>query len=99
MPPVNTPDPAIANYVPPPLPPETVRALRVLVANYPELLKRHDRKWVACDGNGVLFVGPTWDSVFNRCRKRGLKLEEFVIEYVMPGGLHDLDLDSLRDPV
>src|SRR4051812_35708916 len=92
------PDPDLAGYVPPTLPPETRRALRVLVAHFPELLKKHQRKWVACDGNGVLFVGRSWDAVYNRCLKRGLKPEEFVLEYVLPGGLHDLDMDSLRDP-
>ena len=97
--PANVPDPAVENYVPPPLPPETVRALRVLVAHFPEWLKKYDRKWIACDGNGLLFVGTSWDSVFKRCLKRGLRVEEFAIEYMSPGGLHDLDLESLRDPV
>jgi hypothetical protein len=91
-------DPKLAWADARPVPPETIRVLRVLVAHFPEWLKKHDGKWVACDENGFLFAGKSWDAIFKRCLKRGLKPEEFVIEYMMPGALHALDMDSLRDP-
>ena len=42
--------PADLEYIPPPLPPGVVKALRVFKAHFPELLKKHPDKWVACDG-------------------------------------------------
>jgi hypothetical protein len=90
--------PSDANFKEPGIPPGIRKALRALVDLFPQLLEKHLNQWVACDANGVLFAGDTWDEVFQRCLKRGLKLDEFILEYVMPGGLSDLDMESLRDP-
>jgi hypothetical protein len=90
--------PADPDFVEPGIPPGIRKALRVFVDNFPELLKKHLNKWVACDTNGVLFAGYSWDVIFNRCLKRGLKPDEFVVNYVMPGAIDDINMESLRDP-
>ena len=56
-------------------------------------------KSVACGGNGVLFVGKSWDTVYRQCLKRGLKPDEFVVDYIEPGALHDLDMEWLNKPL
>jgi hypothetical protein len=85
-------------YEPPPLPPGIRRALRVFVAHFPNLLRKHHRKWVACDGNGVLYVGDSQESVYRRCLKRGLKDDEFVVDFVLPGTLDALNTAALQEP-
>jgi hypothetical protein len=93
----NPPPQAEPEYVPPPLPPGIRAALRVFVARLPELLKKHEGKWVACDGEGVRAVGDSWDVVYDRCLK-DLSPDEFVVDFVTPGAFADLDLESLNDP-
>jgi hypothetical protein len=90
--------PSGPDHAEPGIPPGIRKALRVFVDNFPELLKKHLNKWVACDASGVLFAGRSWDVIFNRCLKRGLKPDEFIVNYVMPGAISDLNMDSLRDP-
>src|SRR5437879_5860479 len=97
--PTGTPVPETDEYGYRPVPPGIIRALRVFVAHFPELLKKHDRKWVACDGNGILFFGDSQDVLYKRCLKRGLKPDEFVVNYVMPGAIDDLDMEWLNAPI
>jgi hypothetical protein len=79
--------------------PEGIRkALKVFVAEFPELLKRHYRKWVACDATGVLFVGDSQEVLYKKCLAKGLGPDQFVVDYMLPGAFDDLDMDSLRDP-
>ena len=66
-------------YIPPPLPPGVVKALRVFKAHFPELLKKHPGEWVACASDQFLFVGRSWDKIYQRCLKLGLKEEEFIV--------------------
>ena len=95
--PAGVPDPAEAEYAPPQLPPGIAKALRVFKAHFPELLKKHPEKWVACSADGVLTIGESWDALYNRCLKT-MKPDEFIVDFVMPGAIDDLDPDSLRDP-
>src|SRR5438105_794143 len=94
-----SPEPELDEYGQRPTPPGIIRATRVLVAHFPELLKKHDRKWVACDGNGILFFGDSQEVLYKRCLKRGLKPDEFVVDYIEPGALHDLDMEWLNKPL
>src|SRR5688500_13769934 len=84
-------DSDIAAYVPPPLLPETVRALRVFKAHFPELIAKHPKRWAACDGNGVLFVGDSQEVLYKRCLKRGLRETEFVVLCLLPDATEYID--------
>lgn len=93
------PDPERDEYGGLPTPPGIVRATRVLVSHFPELLKKHERRWVACDATGVLFVGDSQEGLYQRCLKRGLKPDEFVVDYIMPGAIDNLDMQALNAPL
>jgi hypothetical protein len=82
-----------------PTPPGIIRATRVLVAHFPELLKKHDREWVACDANGILFFGDSQEVLYKRCLKRGLRPDEFIVDYIMPGAIDDIDREWLNQPL
>jgi hypothetical protein len=77
--PENLSDPAIQSYEPPPLPPETRKALRVFKAHFPKLIARHPGKWAACDGESVLWVGDSQEVLYKRCLRKGLREEEFIV--------------------
>lgn len=85
------PDPELAHYVPPTLPPGITRALRAFKARFPDLLAKHPDRWVACDGNGVLFIGDSQEVLYKRCLKRGLKEDEFVVLYLLPDAAEYID--------
>jgi hypothetical protein len=81
-----------------PVPDGIRRALKVFIEKFPELLKKHYRKWVACDATGVLFVGDSQEVLYQKCLKKGLDPDEFVVDFVLPGAFDDVDMDSLREP-
>jgi hypothetical protein len=83
-------DPEV-NYTPPPLPPGIVKALRVFKAHFSELLKKHPDKWVACDGERVLFIGDSQEVLYRKCRRRGLGPDEFVVLYTLPDAADYID--------
>ncbi len=80
-----------AGYVPPPLPPGIVKALRVFKAHFPELLKKHPGEWAACDSERLLFVGQSWDAIYGRCVKRGMKEDEFIVLCLLPDATEYID--------
>jgi hypothetical protein len=73
------------------LPPGIERALRVFKAHFPELIARHPKRWAACDGNGVLFVGDSQEVLYKRCLKRGLSEDEFVVLCLLPDATEFID--------
>lgn len=79
------------NHTPPPLPPGIVKALRVFKAHLPELLKKHPDKWVACDGERVLYIGNSQEVLFKKCRKRGIPDGEFIVLYTLPDAADYID--------
>jgi hypothetical protein len=83
--------PAEVEYVPPPLPPGIVKALRVFKAHFPELLRKHPDRWVACDGERVLYVGDSQEVLYKRCRKRGLAPDEFIVLYTLPDAADEIE--------
>jgi hypothetical protein len=85
--------PASNTPAPPPvvLPPGIVKALRVFKAHFPELLKKYPRQWAACDTTRFLFVGESWDAIYKRCVKRGLKEDEFVVCCLLPDATEYID--------
>ena len=83
--------PAEVEYVPPPLPPGIVKALRVFKAHFPELLKKHPDKWVACDGERVLYVGDSQEVLYKKCLKRGIPDGEFIVLYTLPDATEYID--------
>lgn len=89
--PENLSDPAIQSYEPPPLPPGIAKALRVFKAHFPELIAKHPKRWAACDGKKVLFVGDSQEVLYARCLKRGLKATEFVVLCLLPDATEFID--------
>ena len=89
--PAGVPDPAEAEYAPPQLPPGIAKALRVFKAHFPELMKKHPGDWAACDGEKLLFVGRSWDAIYKRCVKRGLKEDEFIVLCLLPDATEFID--------
>jgi hypothetical protein len=83
--------PVEVEYTPPPLPPGVVKALRVFKAHFPELLKKHPDKWVACDGERVLYIGDSQEVLYKKCLKRGLKEDEFIVLYTLPDATEFID--------
>lgn len=78
-------------YELPPLPPGIVKALRVFKGRFPELLKKHPHRWAACDRERLLFVSDSWDVAYDRCLKRGLKPDEFVVCCILPDATEFID--------
>ena len=83
--------PADVEYIPPPLPPGVVKALRVFKAHFPELLKKHPGEWAACSSDQFLFVGRSWDKIYQRCLKLGLKEEQFIVLCLLPDATEFID--------
>ncbi|MBA4067408.1 MAG: hypothetical protein C0501_27600 [Isosphaera sp.] len=83
--------PAEPEYVCPPLPSGIVKALRVFKAHFPELLKKHPRRWVACDGERVLYVGDSQQVLFDKCLKRGIPDGEFIVLYTLQDATEFID--------
>jgi hypothetical protein len=79
------------SHTPPPLPAGIVKALRVFKAHFPELLKKHPDKWVACNGERVLYVGDSQEALFKKCRKSGIPDGEFVVLYTLPDAADFID--------
>lgn len=79
------------NYTPPVLPPGIVKALRVFKAHFPKLLKKYPQQWAACDSERLLFVGKSWDTIYKRCLKRGLKEDEFIVLCLLPDAAEYID--------
>ena len=94
-----SPEPERDEYGCLPTPPGIIRATRVFAAHFPELLKKHDREWVACDGSRILFFGDSQEVLYNRCLKRGLKPDEFIVDYITPGAIDDIDTEWLNQPL
>lgn len=82
---------AAAEYVPPPLHPATVQALRVFKAHFPELIRKHYHRWAACDGEKVLYVGDSQEVLYRRCLKKGLKEEEFIVLCILSDATEFID--------
>ena len=78
------PTDAGANPTVPELPPGIVKALRVFNAHFSELLAKHPGRIAACDGEKVLFIGDDQEVLYAKCRKRGLKPDEFVVIWLVP---------------
>jgi hypothetical protein len=73
------------------LSPGVVKALRVFKEHFPELLKKHPGKWVACDGKRVLFVDVSHEVVYKQSLDCGLKEDEFVVLCLLPDAANYID--------
>jgi hypothetical protein len=71
-----------------------VRSLKAFYRNLPELLKRHEGKWAAYYGDECVGIARTQTELWERCLRRGLKEDEFVVLYVFTGALSDNDEDA-----
>jgi hypothetical protein len=57
----------------------------------PELLKKHDRQWVAFRGEELIGFAFTQTELYQRCVRRGLNEDEFVILFADEAALADLE--------
>ncbi len=51
----------------------------------PELLKTHYRKWVAYNGDKRIGFGKTETELYEKCFRRGLTRDDFVVCGIEPG--------------
>jgi hypothetical protein len=65
------------------------QAQQAFYRSLPELLKTHDRKWVAFRGEELIGFARTQTELYERCLRRGLKEDEFVILFADDTALGD----------
>ena len=67
--------------------------------NLPELLKTHNRQWVAFRGDQLIGFASSQTDLYERCIRRGLKDDEFVILFADRAALADQeDIDLPLNP-
>jgi hypothetical protein len=75
----------------PPISPGIRKALRTFKTLFPDLLAQQPGKWVACDGERLLFTGDSQEILYARCLKRGLSETEFVVLCLLPDAAEYID--------
>jgi hypothetical protein len=55
------------------------QSMAAFYRNLPELLKKHYGKWVAYHGDELVGVGGSQTKLYELCRRRGLKDDEFDV--------------------
>ncbi|MBI1904023.1 MAG: hypothetical protein HYS13_23225 [Planctomycetia bacterium] len=66
------------------VPPMIVRSQQAFARDLPELLKTHYFQWVAYHGDERVGFGRTETELYQRCFRRGLKDDEFVVRSIEP---------------
>jgi hypothetical protein len=74
--------------------PVYVRSEEEFYRNLSELLKKHERKWVAYHGDECLGIARTGTELWQRAYRRGLRPGEFYVGFICTGALDDKDEDS-----
>ena len=70
--------------------PVFVQSEETFYRNLPELLKKHEAKWVCYLGEQCLGIARTGTELWKRCYRRGLKPGEFFVGFIYTG-LYDKD--------
>lgn len=63
----------------------------------PNLLRTHERRWVAFQGEEMLGVADHEIDLYELAEQQGLKPDQFVIRYVMPEAPAVIDVRELLD--
>ena len=66
-----------------PVAPMIARSLDAFRSDLPQLLRTHARKWVAYHGDERIAFARRRTKLYNKCRRRGLKQDEFLVLLVM----------------
>lgn len=66
------------------MPPMMARSLEAFRRDLPELLETHYHQWVAYHGDQRLFFGRTQTKLYERCLRRGLEPDEFMVCSIEP---------------
>ncbi len=73
------------------IPPLIQRSQEAFHRELPRLLQEHPRKWVAYHGDERIAVGPSKTKLYQECLHRGLKVEEFVVRFIQPEEMREVD--------
>jgi hypothetical protein len=84
-----TMQPEQENLAEPSTSPLLTQSMAAFYRNLPELLKKHYGKWVAYHGDELLGLGRTQTELYQKCLRRGLKEDEFIVLYADNQALHD----------
>jgi hypothetical protein len=68
-----------------------IRSRETYYRNLPELLKKHEGKWVCYRGEECLGIARTDTELWNRCYRRGWKPGEFFVGFICGDALNDKD--------
>jgi hypothetical protein len=66
--------------------------------NLPDLLKKHYDKWVAYHGGHFMGAARTQTELYQKCLRRGLKDDEFIVLFADNQALHDHEETELPWP-
>src|SRR5438128_2039878 len=72
-----------------PVCPLIAQAMDAFYRDLPQLLKDHDRQWVAYHGDQRVGFGRTQTALYQRCLRDGIQPDEFMVLFVHRGALHD----------
>ena len=86
------------NLVEPVPSPLLAQSIDAFYRNLPELLKKHYGKWVAYHGDEFLGVGRRQTHLYQKCLRRGLKAEEFIVLFADNQALSDQEEIDLPWP-
>lgn len=68
----------------PEIPPMIAKALETFRRDLPELMKRHNGKWVAYHGDKQLGIARKSTKLYQMVNRLGLRDDEYVVEWIGP---------------
>ena len=80
-----------------PAPSMEIQSMDAFYRDLSGLLKTHYRKWVAYHGDELIGVGRTQTELYQKCLRRGLKEDEFVVMFADNMALSDRDEINIPD--
>lgn len=77
------------------IPPLIERSQRAFAHSLPTLLEQHYREWVAFHGDELVGFASREIDLYERCRERGWRDDEFSVRYVAPESFGEIMLEEL----